>query len=310
MQFSSESGWPRPGQLQETIPTPVNKTGSWRFLTPLRRENNSPCRLLCPLENGIPRWMNKIREGDWQGAWQIMQEYNPFPAITGYVCYRFCQEKCHRGLWDEPVAIREVEKAIGLWRHKNYRPGGTGLNGRGKMLESKKVAIVGSGPAGLSCAYYLQQQGAAVTVFEKMPLAGGLLPRVFRICLPERLKSWKFWRQRVLFSRPAWRWAGMSACRSYRINLTPFCLLSAHSKAGGCGSREKSCPVLPGLWKFYGIFTWGGGKRLRGVWLLSVVATRLWMPPVGQAAGARQPSLAFRRDARSPDEIKLLQKPG
>ncbi|MGI6307096.1 MAG: FAD-dependent oxidoreductase [Dethiobacteria bacterium] len=175
MQFSSESGWPRPGQLQETIPTPVNKTGSWRFLTPVRRENNSPCRLLCPLENGIPRWMNKIREGDWQGAWQIMQEYNPFPAITGYVCYRFCQEKCHRGLWDEPVAIREVEKAIGLWRHKNYRPGGTGLNGRGKIPGSKKVAIVGSGPAGLSCAYYLRRQGAAVTVFEKMPLAGGLL---------------------------------------------------------------------------------------------------------------------------------------
>lgn len=176
MQFSGESGRLRPGQLQETIPTTVNKTGLWRFLTPVRREKFSPCRLLCPLENGIPLWMNKVRGGDWQGAWQIMQEYNPFPAITGYVCYRFCEEKCHRGLWDEPVAISEVEKAIGFWRHKNYRPGEKGEpGGQGRMRRGKKVAIVGSGPAGLSCAYYLQLQGVAVTVFEKLPLAGGLL---------------------------------------------------------------------------------------------------------------------------------------
>ena len=176
MPFSGESGCLRPGQLQETIPTTVNKTGLWRFLTPVHREKPSPCRLLCPLENGIPLWMNKVREGDWRGAWQIMQEYNPFPAITGYVCYRFCEEKCHRSLWDEPVAISKVEKAIGLWRHQNYRLGETGgFSGRGRVQRGKKVAIVGSGPTGLSSAYYLQLQGVAVTVFEKLPLAGGLL---------------------------------------------------------------------------------------------------------------------------------------
>lgn len=172
---SVESEFSRHGQLREVIPTTVNKTGLWRFLTPVFREKISPCRLSCPLENGIPLWMNKVRQGDWRGAWQIMQEYNPFPAITGYVCYRFCEEKCHRGHWDEPVAVREVEKAIGLWRHENYLPGEKNEfnnSGRGKR---KKVAIVGSGPAGLSCAYYLQRQGVAVTVYEKQPLAGGLL---------------------------------------------------------------------------------------------------------------------------------------
>lgn len=178
MPSSDESGFSRHGQLQEVIPTTVNKTGLWRFLTPVFQEKVSPCRLSCPLENGIPLWMNMIRQDDWQGAWRVMQEYNPFPAITGYVCYRFCEEKCHRGLWDEPVAVREIEKAIGLWRHDNYRAGENGKSGgrdrmqRGKM---KKVAIVGSGPAGLSCAYYLRKQGVTVTVFEKLSLAGGLL---------------------------------------------------------------------------------------------------------------------------------------
>lgn len=175
MQFASKSGWPRPGVLPETVPTPINKTGSWRFLTPVFRENNAPCRLACPLESGIARWLNKVRQGDLQGAWQVMQAYNPFPAITGQVCYRFCEEKCHRSVWDEAVAIREVEKAVGLWRHQNYKTGKTGRHGRSEVPAGKKVAIVGSGPAGLSCAYYLRQSGAAVTVFEKLPLAGGLL---------------------------------------------------------------------------------------------------------------------------------------
>jgi NADPH-dependent glutamate synthase beta subunit-like oxidoreductase/ferredoxin len=145
----------------------------------VRKEKISPCRMLCPLENGIPRWMNKAREGDWEGSWLIMKEYNPFPAITGYTCYRFCQEKCSRSSLDDAIAIGEVEKAIGLWRHKNY-----GFNKaasdrdnllKGREGKRKKVAVVGSGPAGLSCAYYLNALGAEVTVLEKMPLAGGLL---------------------------------------------------------------------------------------------------------------------------------------
>ncbi len=178
MRFPDKDRLALPPVFQETIPTTENKTGLWRFLTPVRKEKISSCRKSCPLENNIPGWMNKVREGDWEGAWSVMKEYNPFPAITGYTCYRFCEDKCSRGFWDEAVAIGEVEKSIGLWRHESYGVSGDASdNGilsawRG---ESPEVAIVGSGPAGLSCAYYLTVLGARVTVLEKMPLAGGLL---------------------------------------------------------------------------------------------------------------------------------------
>ena len=155
----------------ETVSTRVNKTGLWRFLTPIRKEKVSPCRSLCPLENGIPRWMNEVKEGNWEEAWNIMREYNPFPAIIGYTCYQFCLEKCSRALYDEAIAIGEVEKKIGLWRHNNYEPKKS-VPVKGN---SKKVVIVGSGPAGLSCAFYLNMLGVSVTVLEKLPVAGGLL---------------------------------------------------------------------------------------------------------------------------------------
>ncbi|RJX27068.1 MAG: FAD-dependent oxidoreductase [Dethiobacter sp.] len=179
MPSSGKNKYSQPPAYLETVPTLVNKTGLWRFLTPVRREKVSPCRMLCPLENGIPRWMNKAREGDWEGAWHIMKEYNPFPAITGYTCYRFCQEKCSRSSLDDAVAISEVEKAVGLWRHKSYGLTKAAADrdkpGKNRAAGPKKVAVVGSGPAGLSCAYYLNVLGAEVTVLEKMPLAGGLL---------------------------------------------------------------------------------------------------------------------------------------
>jgi len=167
-----------PPVYPETIPTPVNQTGSWRFLTPVRREKISSCRQLCPLENGIPLWMNKVRDGDWEGAWSVIKQYNPFPAITGYTCYQPCRQQCSRGVLDEAINIGAVEKAVGLWRHKNY--GNKAASARDSLLQgrkrgSRKVAIVGSGPAGLSCAYYLNYLGAEVTVLEKLPLAGGLL---------------------------------------------------------------------------------------------------------------------------------------
>ncbi len=137
---------------------------------PALKEKVSPCRASCPLENGIPQWMDKVKNADWEGAWNIIKCYNPFPAITGYTCYQFCRDKCNREQWDEAIAIGETEKAIGLWHHDNYKPDGI----RSKS-EPKKVAIVGSGPAGLSCAYYLNLMGAEVTVLEKLPLIGGLL---------------------------------------------------------------------------------------------------------------------------------------
>ncbi|MBS4023738.1 MAG: FAD-dependent oxidoreductase [Dethiobacter sp.] len=162
-----------------TLPVQLNKTGDWRFLTPVRREKVSPCTAQCPLHNGIAEWVEKLTDGDWAGAWQVVSRYNPFPHLTGHVCYRFCQEKCNRLHLDEAVAIGDLEKQIGAWRYNQFTPG----KGSIKKIGSPplKVAIVGSGPAGLACAYYLSLLGSEVVILEREPVAGGMLA----LCIPE-----------------------------------------------------------------------------------------------------------------------------
>ncbi len=161
-------------------PTLVNHTGLWRFLTPMREEKLAPCRKDCPLGNGIPHWMQKLQEDDWSGAWNVMERYNPFPAITGYACYAYCQENCNRSFYDEGLDIRELEKAIGLWKLEQGKAGKIQFrpfedDQPGVQGVAKSVAVIGSGPAGLSAAYYLNRLGVNVQVFEKLPAAGGLL---------------------------------------------------------------------------------------------------------------------------------------
>jgi len=156
-------------------PSTKNKTGEWRFLTPEKGSGLSPCRLGCLLEGEIPLWMEAVRKEKWQEAWQIMQRYNPFPALTGYVCFQPCSEKCNRGELDQGIDIRAVEKAIGQWRLNHYEP-------KVRLKEAlREVAVVGSGPAGMSCAYYLSEAGYAVTVFERSSLIGGM----FALGIPE-----------------------------------------------------------------------------------------------------------------------------
>lgn len=156
-------------------PSFANKTGEWRFLTPQRVSRVSPCRQGCLLEGEIPLWLEAVKKKNWQEAWQIMSRYNPFPALTGYVCFHSCTENCNRGQLDQEIDIREVEKAIGLWRLANYEK-----KRKPKALRDK-VAIVGSGPAGLSCAYYLTEAGYKITVFERSELPGGM----FALGIPE-----------------------------------------------------------------------------------------------------------------------------
>jgi len=174
--------------LQATNPTLSNYTGLWRYFTPSRGENISPCQAHCPLQNSIPGWIEKVKEGDWLNAWEIIKDYNPFPALTGQVCYRFCQEECNRGYYDQAINIGDLEKEIGNWRLKNY----TRINN--KTAGQYKVAVVGSGPAGLAFAYYLNYLGFKTTVWEKEQSAGGLLSsgipwyRLPREVLEEELK--------------------------------------------------------------------------------------------------------------------------
>ncbi len=150
-------------------PSTANKTGDWRFLTPEKSSRLSPCRQDCLLDGEIPLWMEAVKQEKWEEAWQIVSRYNPFPAITGYVCYHPCTSNCNRGQLDQDIAIEEVEKAIGEWRLNNIKAVQRPIKYKGK------IGIVGSGPAGLSCAYYLNAAGYSVTVYEKTSLIGGML---------------------------------------------------------------------------------------------------------------------------------------
>jgi NADPH-dependent glutamate synthase beta subunit-like oxidoreductase len=129
------------------------------------------CSSGCPDNIDIPRYMEKIREGKIEEAGRIILESNPMPAITGRVCPHFCEQGCNRTEQDSAVSIRAVERRVGdyILEHANaYKAPPVKENG-------KKVAIVGGGPAGLSCAHFLRQQGYGVVIYDKQPKLGGML---------------------------------------------------------------------------------------------------------------------------------------
>jgi NADPH-dependent glutamate synthase beta subunit-like oxidoreductase/CO/xanthine dehydrogenase FAD-binding subunit len=135
------------------------------------RVNGTPCSTDCPAGVDIPSYLSKIRDGDLVGAAQILLNFNPLPAITGRVCPHFCEQDCNRGEFDEAISIRSIERFMGDYILENV----TKIIKPPEIDIAKSVAIVGSGPAGLSAAYYLRILGYRVTVFEKMEESGGLL---------------------------------------------------------------------------------------------------------------------------------------
>jgi NADPH-dependent glutamate synthase beta subunit-like oxidoreductase/CO/xanthine dehydrogenase FAD-binding subunit len=135
------------------------------------RVYGTPCSTDCPAGVDIPLYLSKIREGDLAGAARILLDFNPLPAITGRVCPHFCESDCNRRNLDEPISIRGIERFVGDYI----------LERTEEMLvpplneSGNSVAIVGSGPAGLSAAFYLRRIGHSVTVFEAMKELGGML---------------------------------------------------------------------------------------------------------------------------------------
>lgn len=131
----------------------------------------TPCTGHCPAHTDISAYMARLRAGDVDGAARILMEVNPMPAITGRVCPHYCQEECNRNTYDENVNINAVERYLGDYVLENadrFMKAPAAENG-------KHVAIIGSGPAGLTAAYYLREAGYAVTVYEKQKEAGGCL---------------------------------------------------------------------------------------------------------------------------------------
>ena len=133
---------------------------------------NMPCVSGCPVNVHIPEFIEKIKEGDFEGAYQVIHETSSLPAVCGRVCPQEtqCESKCVRGIKGEPVGIGRLERFVADWHrdHSDQKPVPAPFNGH-------KVAIVGSGPSGLTCAGDLAKLGYKVTVFEALHTAGGVL---------------------------------------------------------------------------------------------------------------------------------------
>ena len=149
--------------------TSGNQTGTWRTLQPLFEEAIAPCSQACPAKANIPEYMALVREGNLMDALKILRLRNPLPGVCGRVCPHPCEGSCNRGEFDQRVNIRAVERLLGDY---GLDIAHTGEDERGK---GRKVAVVGSGPAGLSAAYFLARRGVTVDLYDREPEPGGLL---------------------------------------------------------------------------------------------------------------------------------------
>ncbi|MBQ7596272.1 MAG: NAD(P)-binding protein, partial [Clostridia bacterium] len=133
---------------------------------------NKPCVSGCPVSIDIPSFIEKIRERDFEGAYDIISRSSSLPAVCGRVCPQEtqCESKCVRGIKGEPVAIGRLERFVADYHMNNFK---------GEPVQPKKnghkVAIIGAGPSGLTCAGDLAKAGYDVTVFEALHVAGGVL---------------------------------------------------------------------------------------------------------------------------------------
>jgi NADPH-dependent glutamate synthase beta subunit-like oxidoreductase len=149
--------------------TRVNRTGSWKYIRPIYQDKVAPCNQGCPVGIDIEATMNLMREGQVQEAADLLLRENPFPAVTGRVCYRSCERVCNRASFDQAVSIHGVERVLGDLALERPLPEPAARTRR------ETIGIVGAGPAGLSAAYHLARLGYGVTVYESEPEPGGML---------------------------------------------------------------------------------------------------------------------------------------
>jgi NADPH-dependent glutamate synthase beta subunit-like oxidoreductase len=148
------------------------KTGSWRRITPLFHDGVSPCTDLCPIGEHIPVWMDLVRKHQFEAAWRVLTNDNPFPLICGRVCYRFCEKECNRKDLDDRVSINAVERFLGEYAVTHGLSPSVSADVR---LAQLRVAVIGGGPAGLSAAHFLARAGCAVSIIDEHQELGGVL---------------------------------------------------------------------------------------------------------------------------------------
>ncbi len=137
----------------------------------------APCKTACPAHLAVQGYVHMAGEGRYLDALKLIKQDNPFPAVCGAICNRRCEDECTRGSIDQPIAIDEIKKFIAaqeLKAENRFVPICEKDDG-GMWGPDYKMAVIGAGPAGLSCAYYLRTRGYDVTVFEKEENLGGML---------------------------------------------------------------------------------------------------------------------------------------
>ncbi|WP_281517098.1 FAD-dependent oxidoreductase, partial [Vibrio parahaemolyticus] len=142
-----------------------------RIMTDHYADCEAPCKTACPAGVDIQSYLYHISQNDHQKAIEVIKRTLPMPLSIGRVCPAFCESECRRSLVDEPIAIRQLKRHAAdadLAAHEAYVP-------EKKPAKHRKIAVVGSGPGGLTAGYYLSNEGYDVTVFESMPKAGGWL---------------------------------------------------------------------------------------------------------------------------------------
>ncbi|MCG8641179.1 MAG: FAD-dependent oxidoreductase [Desulfobacterales bacterium] len=141
----------------------------------IEKKDTAPCRLTCPAGLNVQGYVQMVKEGKYKESLEIIMEQLPLPGVLGRVCPHECEDACRRCQVDDPVAIRDLKRLAA----DSYDPRKVEIKCAPKI--GKKVAIIGSGPAGLSAGYHLAKKGVDSTIFEALPQAGGML----RVGIPD-----------------------------------------------------------------------------------------------------------------------------
>ncbi len=180
------------GACEEACPKNILtvRTMSQRLLTFNEQDAAlAPCQQTCPAEIDIPKYIRCIREGDYAGAVNTIRERNPLLLTCGRVCPHPCESYCRRGIEDEAVSINQLKRFVADWEMNS----GQRLPIPCAPDTGRKIAVIGGGPAGVTCAYFLRRVGHSPTIFEAMPKLGGITRYgIPEYRLPDEVMDWEY----------------------------------------------------------------------------------------------------------------------